>query len=47
MKWLNEPVLIEVGVDSWNGGVFDMGRSGEIGKSLGEVDGVASLSKVG
>lgn len=41
-----EPVLVEVGIDGGNGGVFDVERRGEVGEALGEVDGVASLSKV-
>lgn len=46
-EFWRKPVLIEVGIDGGNGGVFDVRRRGEIGESLGEVDGVASLSKVG
>lgn len=41
-----KPVLIEVGIDSGNGSVFDVGRCREVGKSFGEVDGVASLGKM-
>lgn len=44
---VKKPVLVEVGVDGRNGGVFYVGRSGEVGEALGEVDGVASLSKMG
>lgn len=40
-----KPVLIKVGIDGRNGSGFDVGRSDEVGKSLGEVDGVASLSE--
>jgi len=44
---VKKPVLVEVGVDGRNGGVFDVGRGGEVGEALGEVDGVASLSELG
>lgn len=44
---VKKPVLVEVGVDGRNGGVFYVGRGGEVGKALGEVYGVASLSKMG
>lgn len=41
------PVLAGVGNDGRNGGVFEVGRGGEVGEALGEVDGVASLSELG
>lgn len=42
-----KPVLIEVGINSGNGSVFDVGRCREVGKTFGKVDGVASLGKMG
>jgi len=44
---VKKPVLVEVGVDGGNGGDFYVGRGGEVGEALGEVDGAASLSEVG
>ena len=40
-----EPVLIEVGINGGDGGGFDVRRSGEVGETFGEVDGVASLGE--
>lgn len=40
-------VLIEIGVDGGDGGVLDVGRGGEVGEALGEVDGAASLGEMG
>lgn len=42
---LDGPVLVEVGIDGGDCGVFDVERRGKIGESFSEINGVASLSK--
>ena len=39
--------MIEIGINGGDGGLLDVGRGGEIGESLGEIDGAASLGKMG
>jgi hypothetical protein len=41
-----KPVLVEVGINGGNGGIFDVERSREVREAFSEVDSIASLSKV-
>jgi hypothetical protein len=44
---VKEPVLVEVRGDGGGRGGLDVGRRGEVGEALGEVDGADALRQVG
>jgi hypothetical protein len=47
VSWRRKPVLVEVRGNGGDGGGLDVGRCGEVGEALGEVDGADALRQVG
>ena len=47
VSWRRKPVLVEVRGDGGGSGGLDVGRRGEVGEALGEVDGADALRQVG
>ena len=43
VSWRRKPVLVEVRGDGGGSGGLDVGRRGEVGEALGEVDGADRL----